>query len=389
MRRYHDSFAMKESSIQSISTTRPHRQAFAVATLLVLWTCWASSASAAERRTENVLLVTYDGLRRQELFAGADESLLNREHGGVRNVDALRARFWSDDPLRRREALLPFFWSVVAQQGQVFGAPEVGSSVRVTNGLYFSYPGYNEILSGVADARIDSNAKRPNPNLTVLEALHRKPSLSGRIAAFASWDVFPFILNEETTGIPVNAGWELLEYASPQSRMAELNALAAEIPHYWSNVRYDLFTFEGSLGYLEQRKPRLLYVAFGETDDWAHDGRYDLYLESARRTDDYIRRLWEALQSLPEYSGKTSLILASDHGRGAGLEDWRRHGKDVPGSELTWIAVIGPDTLPLGIRANTGVTQGQVAASVAALLGYDFLEDSPAAAPALPGLLQE
>ena len=152
-RRYHDSFAMKENSIQSFCTTRPIRRVFAVATLLVLWACWASSASAKERRTENVLLVTYDGLRRQELFAGADESLLNREHGGVRDVDALRARFWNDDPLRRREALLPFFWNVVAPQGQVFGASDVGSSVRVTNGLYFSYPGYNEILSGAADAR--------------------------------------------------------------------------------------------------------------------------------------------------------------------------------------------------------------------------------------------
>ena len=380
---------MPENSIQSVRTAHALRQSFAVTTLLVLWACWAAASSAAERRTENVLLVTYDGLRRQELFVGADETLLNREHGGVRDVDAVRARFWSDDPLRRRETLLPFFWNVVARHGQVFGDSKVGSSVRVTNGLYFSYPGYNEILSGVADARIDSNAKRPNPNLTVLEALDRESRLSGRVAAFGSWDVFPFILNEETTGIPVNAGWERLEHASPPSRTAELNALAAEIPHYWSNVRYDLFTFEGSLGYLEQHKPRLLYVAFGETDDWAHDGRYDLYLESARRTDDYIRRLWDTLQSLPEYAGKTSMILTSDHGRGAGPEDWRRHGSDVSGSELTWIAVIGPDTPSLGIRVDTDVTQGQVAASVAALLGYDFREDSPAAARPLPGLLHE
>ena len=32
--------------------------------------------------------------------------------------------------------------------------------MRITNGLWFSYPGYNEMLTGAADPRIDSNDKK-------------------------------------------------------------------------------------------------------------------------------------------------------------------------------------------------------------------------------------
>ena len=43
------------------------------------------------RKTENVLLITFDGLRWQELFYGADPRLMNKEQGGV-DAEELRAR---------------------------------------------------------------------------------------------------------------------------------------------------------------------------------------------------------------------------------------------------------------------------------------------------------
>ena len=78
----------------------------------------------------------------------------------------------------------------------------------VTNGYNFSYPGYSEILCGFADPGIDSNAKKNNTNITVLEWLTQKPGFEKSAVAFGSWDVFPFIINETRSGIPVNAGWE-------------------------------------------------------------------------------------------------------------------------------------------------------------------------------------
>src|SRR5262249_27221449 len=149
-----------------------------------------------------------DGFRWQEMFRGADEALMNREDGGVADVEGLKKEFWRETPEARREVLLPFFWTVVARQGQLFGNADRGSLARVTNGRNFSYPGYNEILTGAADPRIDSNDKRPNPNISVLEWLNDKPSYRGRVAAFGTWDVFPYILNRERSGLYVNAGWD-------------------------------------------------------------------------------------------------------------------------------------------------------------------------------------
>ena len=80
-----------------------------------------------------------------------------------------------------------------------------GARAAILNGKKFSYPGYSELLVGFHDPRIDSNAKRPNPNSTVLEFVNRQPAMRGRVAAFGSWDVFPYIVNEERSGILVNA----------------------------------------------------------------------------------------------------------------------------------------------------------------------------------------
>jgi bisphosphoglycerate-independent phosphoglycerate mutase (AlkP superfamily) len=160
-----------------------------------------------------------------------------------------------------------------------------------------------------------------------------------------------------------------------------LNDFMKDITPAFEDVAYDAFVFHGAIDYLKSNKPRVLYVAFGETDDWAHDGHYDRVLKAARHTDGFIRRLWESAQSMPEYRDKTTLIIATDHGRGSGLKEWKDHGEKTQGSEYIWVAVMGPDTPALGERSNTPlITQGQIAASVAVLLGEDYCAAFPQAA---------
>src|SRR5262249_43900435 len=79
-----------------------------------------SSPRAPGRRSENVVLITTDGLRWQEVFGGADESLLTEE-AGVADPAALKQEFDRETPPARREALLPFLWRVIARQGQLYG----------------------------------------------------------------------------------------------------------------------------------------------------------------------------------------------------------------------------------------------------------------------------
>src|SRR5262245_11147913 len=345
------------------------------------WLPTLSAQAASTLKTRNVLVITFDGLRWQEVFTGADAALINKEYGGVANTNALREAFWRETPEARRQALLPFFWDVMARRGQLFGNTNKGSIVKVTNGRNFSYPGYNELLTGVADPRIDSNAKKPNPNTNVLEWLNQKRAYRGRVAALGAWEVFPYILNRERSGLHVRAGWEPMFLGKVDARGQVLNEFMQDITPAFEDVAYDAFVFHGAIGYLKSKKPRVLYIAFGETDDWAHDGHYDRVLNAAHHTDRFIQRLWESAQSMPEYRDKTTLVIVTDHGRGSGLKEWKDHGEKTQGSEYIWVAVMGPDTPALGERSDTPlITQGQIAASVAALLGEDYCAAFPQAA---------
>ena len=356
-------------------------------TLILAFSCnvTALAGSATQPRlktaTRNVVLVTADGVRWEDVFRGAEEALLNEKNGGVTDVESVRREFWRPDPAARRALLMPFFWTVVARQGQLYGNAEKGSPARVANGLNFSYPGYNEMLTGAADPRIDSNNKFSNPNVTVFEWLNRKPACKGKVTAVGSWDLYSFIFNVERSGLYVNGGWELLEGPGLTAEQVLLNKLIAQAPRMWDDCRDDAFTFQLALEHLKRVKPRVFYIGLGDTDEHAHAGRYDKYLRALRDTDANLKTLWDELQAMPEYRGSTTLLVTTDHGRGGPPRGWCGHGTKVPGSEAIWIAAIGPDTPPLGERSNVAlVTQSQVAATLAALLGEDYRAEMPQAA---------
>jgi len=338
-------------------------------------------------RCENVIVVTLDGFRWQEFFTGADESLMDGKAGGVRDVAGLKRRYWRAKTEERRATLLPFFWQTVARQGQIFGDPARKAAARLTNGFKFSYPGYSEIFCGFGDKRIDSNAKKLNPNLSVLEFLNGKEAFKGRVAAFCTWDVFPYILRSSSNGMLVQSAWTPLADKPLSERQRRINDTMANLPRYWPDNVYDVITMDATREHLRRHKPRVLYVGLGETDEWGHGRRYDLYLDAAHNADRFLGELWQALQQMPEYKDKTALLVTTDHGRGPTRVDWTDHGAKVPGAEFIWIAVMGPNVSAKGVRENVEATQSQVAATIASLVGEDFSTASPKAAPPLPGLV--
>src|SRR6185312_5734516 len=101
--------------------------------------------------------------------------------GGVNDTNALRQMYWRETSQERRKALLPFFWTQIATHGQLLGNQAMGSVVRVSNGKNFSYPGYNEIITGIADPHVDSNDKKPNPNLNVFEWLNSRSRFKRKV----------------------------------------------------------------------------------------------------------------------------------------------------------------------------------------------------------------
>jgi hypothetical protein len=336
----------------------------------------------AQARAHAVVLIVTDGLRWQEVFNGADSALISRRMGGVGDTAGLRKEFWRPDPVARRRIMMPFFWDTIATHGTVFGSPFVRAQAVVTNGKKFSYPGYNEMLTGRADPRIDKNEYGPNPNVTVFEWLAGKPAFEGKVSAFATWGAFDAIFNKARAGHLVYSGWSPPKSATIGTPDPTLDRLYRTTTRFWDHNALDALMQAAVINHVKAKKPRVLFVGYGETDEWAHSRRYDLTLRSARSVDGFIAELWHAMQAMPEYRGRTTFIITTDHGRGEGNK-WTDHGEDVDGAERIWIAGFGPGFPGVGEVPGVPVLQSQIAATVASLLGEDFVKFNPGAAKSL------
>jgi hypothetical protein len=322
-----------------------------------------------------VVLVMTDGMRWQEVFRGADESLLVPErYFDKRDVSELKKKYLAATPEERRQKLMPFLWGTFLSQGQIYGDRDAGSDASVTNGFNFSYPGYSETLTGHGDQRIDSNDDRPNPNLTVLAWLSKQPGFQGKVAAFGAWHVIANVVNPENCmSCMVKAGYDPVEMSPMTKEMKILNNIKANSPRVWEDEAYDAPVFETALEYMRVKKPRVVFLSLGETDDWAHAGNYGEYLEAAHRVDGYLKRLWDTLQSMPEYKDKTTMIFMVDHGRGSAPEEWKSHGQKVPESKYIFMGFMGRGVPAAGLEKNVApVTQSQAAATLARYLGLDW-----------------
>lgn len=335
---------------------------------LAAGTALLAMAGPALAGQPKVVLVTFDGVRWQEIFRGADPRLAKDPRYVNPDIEADVVGPPYVDVPDRAGALTPFLHQVVARQGVLIGDRDAGQCAKVANDLWFSYPGYNEFLSGRPDPDLTSNGKVPNPNVTFLEYLQDRPATHGKVAMVGTWDVFPYIVNTRRTDVPVNAGFHGTYPTDVKTTREGLKLLA----------RHDL---------------RAIYIAFGDTDEFAHAGDYAHYLMGVERGDEFLREVWAYIQSDPYYRDQTTLVVLTDHGRGdTPLEAWREHGSrrafqldptdapqynetGVPGSDNVWMAAIGPAVRPAGARAYAQggcAHSAQVASSLLTALGLDW-----------------
>jgi len=288
--------------------------------------------------TGNIFIITTDGFRWQEVFNGADSVIINSEKF-TPDTGTIKMLYWARTAEERRKKLMPFFWNVLAAKGQLFGNRAYDNKVNVANLYSLSYPGYNEIFTGNIDVSLSSNKKIRNSNINVLEYLDCKPAFKGKVAAFTSWNVFPYILNAERNNLPVNSGYSTLNEKSEEQQI--INAVQTDVVYNKTATRHDQLTFLTAKEYIKQHRPRVLYLGLGETDEFAHQGRYDLYLEQANQVDKMIAELWHWVQTTPGYKNNTTFIITTDHGRVSKTNRWTSHGEFITGSSQTWLAVIG------------------------------------------------
>jgi hypothetical protein len=332
------------------------------------------------QKAENIIIITTDGFRWQEVFTGMDSAIANNPSFNQGDSNGIYKKYWSSDPTERRKKLMPFLWSAIEKDGQIYGNRTIGNKVNVANRYWFSYPGYNEIFTGYPDTLVNSNDYKPNPNTTLLEFLNKQPAYKNKVAAFGAWGAFSRILNRERSGIPVVNAFDTIKTKNATAAEIWLNKMLQDsYKPYGDGECLDVFTHYAAIDYLQTKKPKVLYISYGETDEWAHEGRYKDYLDAAKTVDKWIQDIWNYVQRDPAYKNKTALFITTDHGRGDVVKkEWTSHGTSIIGANEIWFAAMGPGIKPKNeVRNNMQVFQQQFAQTMASLLGITFIAEHP------------
>ena len=331
---------------------------------------------SAQPKSQKLVIVTLDGCRWNEVFTGADSSLVtNNKFTRQKHIPE---KYWKATSGERRKTLMPFFWNAIAQKGQLYGNRTVGNFVNVKNRYWFSYPGYNEMFTGYPDTAINSNNLPPNPNINVLDFINRQSGYKNQVAVFAGWNAYYSILNAERSKLFINAGWANIDDEPLNEVQKVLNEQQHVMPQpFGPTERIDAATYYMAREYLKKRHPKVLYLAFIDTDGYGHRGEYHYYLEAVHNTDGRIGELWDYLQSDPFYKDQTTLLITTDHGRGSDSL-WTSHKNTIPHCDEIWFAAMGPNTPAIGEVTTPGqLYQNQIAKTIAAVLGLNFISNSP------------
>ena len=333
--------------------------------------------SAKGGKDTRLVVITIDGLRWQEVFTGADENLLSDEEQ-VRDNELTRQTYWRSTPEERREVLMPFTWNTIAKKGLIIGNRNKNSKMQVANKTCISYPGYCEMMTGMVDDGIIGNDAVGNPHRNVLETANEDPRYKGSVMMYGSWKSTRFAIHNERAGIPASVSYEP-NVAKKQTHCLQMvEKMLAGMPRYWRAEHFDAFTYAYAIETLLNDHPKVMWISFGDCDEWAHARKYDFYLDGAHGTDAFIRDIYEACEDDRFYRGKTTYLITCDHGRGLG-NMWAHHDGNTKGSETTWLMLLGK-----GVEARGEITEcgpyynKQIAATIASILGIDFTPDDGA-----------
>ncbi|NCU04728.1 MAG: LTA synthase family protein [Chitinophagaceae bacterium] len=341
-------------------------------------------ANTQAQKVENIIIITTDGLRWQEVYGGMDSAIANNKRFHRGDSAYIFNHYWASTAEERRAKLMPFVWSTIAAKGQLYGNRKYKNYVNNANPYWFSYPGYSEIMTGYADTAINSNDYKPNPHVTLLEFINQQPKYKGKVAAFGAWEAFDRILNEKRSGVQVVSAFDTIAGRNLTTEQKQVNSMLTDSYRPWHEDEcLDVFTHHAALSTLKATKPKVLYIAYGETDEWAHAGQYRSYLDAAHQVDAWIKQLWEYVQSNPDYRNKTAIFITTDHGRGDAVKaEWTSHGNSIKDASEIWFAVMAPGLAAKGeIKTEQQVYQKQFAQTIASLLGLIYKANHPIAAP--------
>jgi hypothetical protein len=317
-----------------------------------------ASALREGGRTRNVVIVTIDGVRWQEVFGG---------------IDAVRARSagMSSCEILAGGELTPNLHRHFAGRGVVLGAPGYGEMVA-SGPNFVSLPGYQEIFTGRASS-CTSNFCDHISETTLADELREQFQLRPeQIAVVTSWRTIERAAALDDRSIIISAG----RHGGATRDLARITALgsrlldeASEADAYpgWLDYRPDRYTAALALDYLVAQRPRFMFIGLGDTDEYAHRRNYRGYVSALQAADQFVGQLMDTLATLDDYGAETTVIVTTDHGRAASLAG---HGGDAPESRRVWLFAAGGAVPAVGFADVSRITRlADIAPTVRAWMG--------------------
>ena len=123
---------------------------------------------------------------------------------------------------------------------------------------------------------------------------------------------------------------------------------------------------------MRQVAPSLLWVTMHDIDV-AHAGAFSLYIDGIRRTDRLCAEVWQAIQSEPEYAGKTTLFILPDFGRDSDEDSagngFQHHRTGDAASRTTWMMALGPG-IREGVIHDRTLDSTDLVPTIGSIMGF-------------------
>jgi hypothetical protein len=284
-----------------------------------------------------VVLLAVDGVRWQEVFDGVDPELADAH--GLKEGERLGA-----------ETLMPNLHALADDGGVLFGAPGSTGAIFASGPELVSLPGYAEILTGRRASGCRDNGCGQTTKATLADEIRSAPGARATdVAVVTSWPDIGRVAAQRPDRIAMSTGRsggltrELLR-SDPVARALADEAARAQAAPGVGDFRPDRYTARIAVRYLETERPRFLFVALGEPDEYAHKGDYRGYLRAVRHADLVVGEIARLLDERAREGARTVLIVTADHGRAS---DFANHGQAHPESArvflLAWGSLVSKD----------------------------------------------
>ncbi len=277
-----------------------------------------SASAATEESKANVILITLDGLRFEEVWDGV--------------------RFPQKAGLPRGTELLPKL------KARMKHGEALGFHLWISNEVAISQPGYRAILSGEFENRCTQNSCGNIDRRTIFDDLYDQGmNQPYELATVASWEVIAKTIESQPGRIVSNIAFQDYQEndlsPSEQALITGINSQEKTDLPSWGGSRFDRYTYALSRFYIEKHHPRLFYMQFEDTDELGHEKNYKGYVKAIQDFDDRLDSLIQYLDASGEWGENTSIVITTDHGRGRG-SNWAHHSREFLSADRTWAFVL-------------------------------------------------